>query len=125
MCFLRNAVILRQLGNNSITNVIKSSTRTTLVRQKAGLLIGTIFFLRKCNYARKKPARTAQAAVFPLVPSPLVEKRSDPYHGSVLPLNYEGGNARMKLATNLIGKGDYIKIGRALQPQNAGNASFG
>ncbi|MCR5078458.1 MAG: hypothetical protein K6B65_00815, partial [Bacilli bacterium] len=25
-----------------------------------------------------------------MVPSPLVEKRSDPYHGSVLPLNYEG-----------------------------------
>ena len=31
------------------------------------------------------------AFIVVLVPSPLVEKRSDPYHGSVLPLNYEGG----------------------------------
>ena len=41
-----------------------------------------------------------------LVPPPLVEKRSDPYHGSVLPLNYRGGNAS-ELATNSAGTQDY------------------
>ena len=39
----------------------------------------------------KKKATMMAAFIVLLVPSPLVEKRSDPYHGSVLPLNYEGG----------------------------------
>ncbi len=41
-------------------------------------------------YRIRKNPRIPRIA-FILVPSPLVEKRSDPYHGSVLPLNYEGG----------------------------------
>ena len=39
---------------------------------------------------KKKLGAGASSFAFLLVPSPLVEKRSDPYHGSVLPLNYEG-----------------------------------
>ena len=57
----------------------------------------------------KKKATMMAAFIVLLVPSPLVEKRSDPYHGSVLPLNYEGGlpRARYKLksASVIIGNG--------------------
>ena len=62
---------------------------------------------------REKGTSYLRCHFFLLVPSPLVEKRSDPYHGSVLPLNYEGGMPR---GYNQSGKGDYRQGLPLLQP---------
>ena len=63
----------------------------------------------KKHFANKMP-------ICDLVPSPLVEKRSDPYHGSVLPLNYEGGKFTLCKTALLLGNVAYYRlVGRASQ----------